>query len=144
MPLASAGDEDDIIARAFSGSGKPVLSRVDPYGDLVLSPAEMGRFIAEAGSLAGGVDETGAGRVRRVLELARRCGGTPREQNSTCREIRRRPRYSEPCGGHGCHGLATKARAEAGGTAVGCRPRKAVPGAARLTGNLERRPQRLD
>lgn len=76
-PLASVGDDDDIIARTFSGSGKPMLSRVDPYGDLILSPAEMDQFIAEAGSLAGGVDETDVGRIRRVLELARRCRDTP-------------------------------------------------------------------
>lgn len=76
-PLASAGDEDDVIARTFSGSGKPMLSRVDPYGEVVLSPAEMGQFIAEAESLAAGADVTGAGRIRRVVELARRCRDTP-------------------------------------------------------------------
>ncbi len=76
-PLASVGDENDVIARTFSGSGKPMLSRVDPYGDLVLSPAEMGQFIAEAESLAAGADETDAVYIRRVLELARRCRDSP-------------------------------------------------------------------
>jgi hypothetical protein len=76
-PLVSVGDENDVIARTFSGSGKPMLSRVDPYGDLVLSPAEMGQFIAEAESLAAGADETDAVRIRRVLELASRCRDTP-------------------------------------------------------------------
>jgi hypothetical protein len=76
-PLASVGDEDGVIARTFSGSGKPMLSRVDPYGDLVLSPAEMGQFIAEAESLAAGAGVAVAGLIRRVLELARRCRDMP-------------------------------------------------------------------
>ena len=73
-PLASVADEDSVIARTFSRSGKPMLSRVDPYGDLVLSPAEMGQFIAEAESLAVGA---GAGLIRQVLDLARRCRDMP-------------------------------------------------------------------
>jgi hypothetical protein len=89
-PLASVGDEDGVIARTFSGSGKPMLSRVDPYGDLVLSPAEMGQFIAEAESLAAGAGATGAGLIRRVLELARRCRDMPGTE-LTCREIRKTP-----------------------------------------------------
>jgi len=75
-PLASVGDEDGVIARSFSESGTPMLSRVDPYGDLVLSPAEMGQFIAEAEFLAAGAGVTGVGLIRRVLELARRCRDT--------------------------------------------------------------------
>ena len=77
LPLASVADEGDVIARTFSQSGKPMLSRVDPYGDLVLSPAEMDQFMAEAESLAAGANVTDADRIRRVLELARRCRDIP-------------------------------------------------------------------
>ncbi len=76
-PLAMVADEGDVLARAFPASGKPMLSRADPYRDLVLSPAEMDQFIEEARSLIAGADETCAGRLRHVLELARRCRDEP-------------------------------------------------------------------
>jgi len=37
----------------------------------------MDQFIDEAETLAAGADEADAGRIRRVLELARRCRDTP-------------------------------------------------------------------
>lgn len=75
--LAVVTDEGDVLAREFEQSGKPMLSRVRPYGDLVLSPAEMEQFITEAGALIAGADEVGADRIRRVLELARQCQDEP-------------------------------------------------------------------
>jgi hypothetical protein len=68
--LAVVTDEGDVLAREFGQSGKPILSRVSPYGDLVLSPAEMEQFITEAGALIARADEVGADRICRVLEPA--------------------------------------------------------------------------
>jgi len=75
--LAVVTDDGDVLARDFGQSGKPMLSRVNPYGDLILSPAEMEQFITEAGALIAGADEVGADRIRRVLELARQCRDEP-------------------------------------------------------------------
>jgi hypothetical protein len=50
---------------------------VDPYRDLILTPAEMEQFTAEAEALIAGVDEGCATRLRRVLEMARQCQATP-------------------------------------------------------------------
>lgn len=63
-PLAAVVDRDDVIVWAFRDSGRPMLARVDPYGDLILSRAEMDQFIAEAESLASGTDEAAADRIR--------------------------------------------------------------------------------
>ena len=71
--LAVIGDERDVTARKFRDSGKPMLSRVDPYGDLILSSAEMEQFIAEAAPLVIGANEADAAHLGRILELARRC-----------------------------------------------------------------------
>lgn len=76
-PLAMVIDDRDVLARAFAQSGTPMLSRVAPYRDLILSPAEMEQFTSEAGSLVARADETGAALIRRVLELARRCRDEP-------------------------------------------------------------------
>jgi hypothetical protein len=54
-----------------------MLSRVDPYRDLILSPAEMEQFTSEAGSLIARTDEAGAALICRVPELARRCRDDP-------------------------------------------------------------------
>ena len=40
-------DGDDVFARICARSKLPMLSRVDPYGDVVLTAAEMPQFIAE-------------------------------------------------------------------------------------------------
>jgi len=49
--LAVVTDDGDVLARKFGQSGKPMLSRVNPYGNLILSPAEMEQYITEAGAL---------------------------------------------------------------------------------------------
>jgi hypothetical protein len=75
--LAVVADEDDVLSRSFQRGGTPMLSRVKPYSDLILSPAEMERFIAEAAALIPAVDELGADRLTRVLQLARQCRDQP-------------------------------------------------------------------
>ena len=75
--LAVVTDDGDVLAREFGQSGKPMLSRVNPYGNLILSPAEMEQYITEAGALIAGADEARADRIRRVLELARQCRDKP-------------------------------------------------------------------
>ena len=40
-------DGDDVFARICARSKLPMLSRVDPYGDVILTAAEMPQFIAE-------------------------------------------------------------------------------------------------
>jgi hypothetical protein len=79
-PLAVVSDEGDVLAREFPVSGTPMLSRADPYGDLVLTPAEMEQFIEEAQALLAGADEAFADPLRRVLALARRCREDPRTE----------------------------------------------------------------
>ena len=76
-PLAAVADDGDVLARAFPASRRPMLSRADPYRDLVLSRPEMEQFIEEAGSLIPGADEVSADLLRRVLVLARRCRDEP-------------------------------------------------------------------
>lgn len=65
----------DVVLMRVTRQG--TSSRVNPYGDLILSPAEMEQFITEAGALIAGSDEVGADRIRRVLELARQCRDEP-------------------------------------------------------------------
>jgi hypothetical protein len=71
--FAVVGDARDRAATIFRNSGKPMLARVDPYGDLILSSAEMEQFIAEAASLIAGANEADAAHLGQILELARRC-----------------------------------------------------------------------
>jgi hypothetical protein len=47
-PLAMVIDDGDVLARTLTQGGTPLLSRVDPYRDLILCPAEMQQFIGEA------------------------------------------------------------------------------------------------
>lgn len=75
--VALVADADDVLAGALPASGKPMLSRVDPYGDLILTPAEMDQFIAEAESLLADADVTEAERINLALELARQCRDNP-------------------------------------------------------------------
>lgn len=76
-PLAMVADEGDDLAQAFTQSGMPMLSRVYPYKDLILTAAEMEQFMQEAESLIAGADVTCAARLRQVLGLARRCRNEP-------------------------------------------------------------------
>jgi len=70
-------DEGDVFARKFRESDKAMLSRADPYRDLILSPAEMDQFTEEVESLLAGADETEAHRIHQVMELVGRCRGDP-------------------------------------------------------------------
>jgi hypothetical protein len=40
-------DRDDVFGRICARSKLPMLRRVDPYGDLILTAVEMQQFIAE-------------------------------------------------------------------------------------------------
>lgn len=77
---AVVGDGDDFFARKCQESGMPMLSRVDPYKDLILSSAEMDQFIGEVGALISGTDASGRDRICRILELARQCQNDPNSE----------------------------------------------------------------
>jgi hypothetical protein len=68
-------DGDDVFARICARSKLPMLSRVDPYGDLILTATEMPQFIAEVDDELGiagtDLERELLGCVRR---LAERCG----------------------------------------------------------------------
>lgn len=66
-------DRQDFFARRFPDSGKPMLSRVDPYKDLILTSSEMAQFIDEIEPLIADSSGEEAERLREVIELARRC-----------------------------------------------------------------------
>lgn len=69
-------DGDDLFARLCERSTLPMLSRVDPYSDLVLTAAEMPQFLAELATELGQARGT---RERELLgavrALAERCAG---------------------------------------------------------------------
>ena len=75
--LAVVADDADLLARAFTRSRTPMLSRIGPNRDLILTPAEMEQFTAEVEILIPTTDENCAVRLRQVLELARQCRATP-------------------------------------------------------------------
>jgi hypothetical protein len=70
-------DRDDFFATICRGSGKPMLSRADPYGDLVLTQSEMDQFIGEVKSLISGLDLSNVDRLRQIVELASKCRDNP-------------------------------------------------------------------
>jgi hypothetical protein len=49
-------DGSDLFARICESSDLPLLNRVDPYGTLILTGAEMPQFIAEVDTVRGLVD----------------------------------------------------------------------------------------
>lgn len=62
-------DEGDQFVRACAEPSLPMLSRVDPYGSLILTSEEMGQFVDE-------VIELSAGRQVRFLEPIFWVGGS--------------------------------------------------------------------
>jgi hypothetical protein len=75
--LAAVIDQDDFFARRCQESGKPMLVRADPYGDLVLTHSEVSQFISEVESLISESDAMAEERLRRIIELACRCRDNP-------------------------------------------------------------------
>jgi hypothetical protein len=67
-------DGDDQFARLCERSTLPMLGRVDPYSDLVLTTVEMAQFLAELDTELG--DARGAGEqelLQAIRALAERC-----------------------------------------------------------------------
>jgi hypothetical protein len=74
-PLAMVLDGDDFFADRCQHSELPMLGRAKPYGQLVLTPAQMDQFIAEVSALRP-ADTTADDRLARILALADRCRAT--------------------------------------------------------------------
>lgn len=71
-------DPADLFARMCSESGKPMLSRVDPYGTLILTSEEMEQFISELeDSRARSASKPLVSLIDEVCALARRCMSDP-------------------------------------------------------------------
>jgi hypothetical protein len=71
-------DGDDVFALICARSKLPMLSRVDPYGDLILTAAEMPQFIAEVTEelgLAGAPSELEF--LASARRLAEQCASEP-------------------------------------------------------------------
>lgn len=71
--LAAACDTEGELVRLAAASGRPLLAKIDPYGDLVLTSAEMEQLLAELRSLDGATSGTAARIVDEVVGLAERC-----------------------------------------------------------------------
>ncbi|TCC04955.1 hypothetical protein [Kribbella soli] len=67
-------DPDEVFVRVCARSSLPLLGRVDPYGDLVLTAVEMPQFVAELDQeLAGTVTSAEREVLSAVRRLAERC-----------------------------------------------------------------------
>ncbi|MCT9081527.1 hypothetical protein [Streptomyces fulvoviolaceus] len=72
--VAAFVDDTDAFARLCTGSGLPMLGRVDPYGSLRLTSVEMDQLTGELGVLQGRVtDATDRRILAEVSELGLRC-----------------------------------------------------------------------
>lgn len=68
------GDGAEVFVRICRDSEFPILGRVDPYGDLVLTAGDMPRFIAEVDATVDLVDgEAELRMLFAVRALAERC-----------------------------------------------------------------------
>jgi len=73
--LDSVPDYSDVFAELCENSGKPMLSRVDRYGSLLLTSQDMPQFIAEVDGLRSGVAAAEQVAILdQIGRLARRCG----------------------------------------------------------------------
>ncbi|WP_030508290.1 hypothetical protein [Microbispora rosea] len=79
-PVAVAPDPKDVFVRVVDqvrGHGThPMLERVDPYGSLILSPAEMPQLLSELARLPTSAAQD-VEAIRRLEDLARRCAAGP-------------------------------------------------------------------
>jgi hypothetical protein len=79
-PLAAVPDSDDILACSFSEAKSPMLRRIDPYKDLILTSSEMVELIIELDLLLAFSTLEASGRIRQVMELASWCRDAPRTE----------------------------------------------------------------
>ncbi|MFE6235641.1 hypothetical protein [Cellulosimicrobium sp. NPDC057862] len=75
--IAVVLDDGDVLARLLPASGLPMLARVDPYGDVVLSGSEMEQLLDELHVLRSRSDRSEAVVIDKVVVLAERCRGEP-------------------------------------------------------------------
>jgi hypothetical protein len=66
-------DGSDLFARICDRSTLPMLSRVDPYGDLVLTAAELPQFIAEVDAERSRATGSERELLTDIRRLAERC-----------------------------------------------------------------------
>ncbi|WP_410643475.1 hypothetical protein [Amycolatopsis sp. lyj-346] len=73
-PVEIVLDPGDRFARLCTSSRRPMLGRVDPCKTLILTRADMPRFISEVtAELAASGDREVSDLLQRVLGLAREC-----------------------------------------------------------------------
>jgi hypothetical protein len=70
-------DGDDLFVRLCARSTLPMLSRVDPYADLVLTAAEMPQLLAELDTELGQAAPAERELLTAVRALAERCAAGP-------------------------------------------------------------------
>jgi hypothetical protein len=71
-------DPDEVFVRVCVRSSLPMLRRVDPYGDLVLTAVEMPQLVAELEQeLAGSTTISEREVMSAVRRLAERCAAQP-------------------------------------------------------------------
>ena len=76
--LDVALDPSDLFAGLCGSCGLPMLERIDPYGSLVLSSAEMDQFIMELSAVRQQEKARRSGELLdRIEQLARRCSADP-------------------------------------------------------------------
>ncbi|MFD4991786.1 hypothetical protein ACFWH7_11425 [Cellulosimicrobium cellulans] len=73
--IAVVPDDGDVLARVLPTSGLPMLARVDPDGDVVLSGSEM--VLDELRVLVSRSARSDVAVVDRVVALAERCRRDP-------------------------------------------------------------------
>lgn len=73
-PVDSVGDSAEVFVRICRDSALPLLSRVDPYGDLLLTAEDMPRFIGEVDATLEAVDDEERWELLAAVRgLAERC-----------------------------------------------------------------------
>jgi hypothetical protein len=76
--LDVVADPDEVFVRICVRSSLPMLRRVDPYGDLVLTAVEMPQLVAELDQeLAGTITIAERDMLSAVRRLAGRCATDP-------------------------------------------------------------------
>jgi hypothetical protein len=75
--IGAVADHSDVLAGAFGRAGSPLLRRIDPYKDLVLSSQDMDQLLVELSALLRGADEGETDLIRQVMDLAGRCKADP-------------------------------------------------------------------
>lgn len=71
--LAATCDTEGELVRLAAASGRPLLAKIDPYGDLVLTSSEADQLVAELRSVDGAASGAAARIVDEVVGLAERC-----------------------------------------------------------------------